>query len=339
MTTNQNGQPVAALENDPLQISCPICQAVYTPAPAYLHLLQTSSFALESAFMSMCHFCFRCRRPACPSCWDNIHGLCGLCTLEAGLAFRSFDPPLPGSPRYRSISAELNLKTAPRLQCIQPGRLQDDIVPSERVTTIPLRALARQRATRRNPSPNRTDIDQITTRPDPHLEQAERPTRPDPHPEQVRLPTRPERSHIPTRGKTRHTTQSLQRPEQQLHHPDKPELPTHSVHAPLAQQEPRSDKRQREYELATRPGRESSARLPAHTRSKAMQAHQEAARFYTQLERIASALLLGFSGLLIILITSAVASPDVNAAIIQLLHLDIRGELAYLWHLLRLLHL
>jgi hypothetical protein len=77
-------------------IICPICDAVYAPALAQVPFLQTSPQMLESAFMSMCHFCFRCRRPACPQCWDHVHGVCGSCVRETQLSFRAQAAPLDG---------------------------------------------------------------------------------------------------------------------------------------------------------------------------------------------------------------------------------------------------
>src|ERR1700680_2883002 len=58
-------------------VTCAICDAVYAPSPLQLPFLQYSQGALEATFMSMCHFCFRCRRAACPQCWDDVHGVCG----------------------------------------------------------------------------------------------------------------------------------------------------------------------------------------------------------------------------------------------------------------------
>src|SRR5437763_189301 len=71
------------------EVVCKICQAVYVPAHTHRQLVRSPHAVIESAFMSMCHFCFRCRQPACPSCWDEVHGVCGACALEAQLPFRS----------------------------------------------------------------------------------------------------------------------------------------------------------------------------------------------------------------------------------------------------------
>ena len=118
-------------------IACTVCSALYTPAQAHAYLLQAPRLALESAFMSMCHFCFRCRRPACPLCWDDIHGLCGSCVEDVHLSFRQEAELLP-------LNSTLLIPVAPRSQqhhtasfplvCIQPGRFQPDASSVEHVS-------------------------------------------------------------------------------------------------------------------------------------------------------------------------------------------------------------
>lgn len=108
-------------------VVCVVCKAVYAPSPLYEYLLQAPSVALESAFMSMCRFCFRCRRPACPGCWDDVHSVCGACSLETGLPFRSNAPPLDGAlpqaPSRPPLPAQAKPMTVP-LFCVQPGRFR-----------------------------------------------------------------------------------------------------------------------------------------------------------------------------------------------------------------------
>jgi len=115
-------------------ITCAICDAGYIPSQSRQDLLQAMPSVLESTFMSMCHYCFRCRRPACPQCWDAIHGVCGACVQEAHLPFRSSASPLTGilfppsaSPmshisHMRQSSMETTI--TPLLTCICPGRFQ-----------------------------------------------------------------------------------------------------------------------------------------------------------------------------------------------------------------------
>ncbi len=120
--------PAAEVEKT---VSCTICGAVYAPSLEYAYLLNASPAALESALMSMCHFCFRCRRPSCPACWDDVHGVCGSCVQEANLTFRSEPPPLSGLPfPPRQISPARESHALSSLACIRAGRFQQPDSPS-----------------------------------------------------------------------------------------------------------------------------------------------------------------------------------------------------------------
>lgn len=120
-------------------ISCRICQAMYAPSQEHSYLLQAPPVALESAFMSTCHFCFRCRRPACLNCWDNVHGVCGECCLEANLPFRAQVAPLRGVLFATTRQAQLRRKHAipVRLICVRPGRFQN-LAPIDTAETLQL---------------------------------------------------------------------------------------------------------------------------------------------------------------------------------------------------------
>ena len=119
-------------------VTCKICDACYSPAPARADLLQVGPDALEAAFMSMCHFCFRCRRPACPGCWDEVHRVCAECVQEAHLAFRADVPPLQGTVFPAPITASCigqaaigsDTAIAPLLICVRPGRFQHGSPPA-----------------------------------------------------------------------------------------------------------------------------------------------------------------------------------------------------------------
>ncbi len=124
--TNTMSTPSTTSTDGRGSITCTICQAVYAPTPDHAYLLRASRVALESAFMSMCHFCFRCRRAACPNCWDNIHGVCATCALEAQLPFRVQTQPLEGAlfPPTRQAQLARKQSIPNRLICIRPGRFQ-----------------------------------------------------------------------------------------------------------------------------------------------------------------------------------------------------------------------
>lgn len=128
--------------------------------------------------MGMCHFCFRCRRPACPGCWDDVHGVCGLCAQEAHLPFRAASPPLGkllfAPARQAQLTRERPLPAA--FVCVQPGCLQES-APIDMITTMPVKTTAQRQAEQEEkqrqgqpvaqapivaPSPN---VDQLPTRP------------------------------------------------------------------------------------------------------------------------------------------------------------------------------
>ena len=138
-TTSSNGQQpeqtVRSPENErniPVVITCTICDAGYGPSPAHQSLLQAPPTVLEAAFMSMCHFCFRCRRPACTACWDAVHGVCGACVQEAHLPFRVDTTPLSGVifPPAREVHTTQENSASSLLVCVRPGRFQADITHS-----------------------------------------------------------------------------------------------------------------------------------------------------------------------------------------------------------------
>jgi hypothetical protein len=123
-------------------IACVVCGAIYTPSNSHEHLSLFPMTSLESAFMSMCHFCFRCRRPACPGCWDEIHGICGECVQQTGLPFRSQAAPL--STALFTVARQEQLESMQKertpLICMQTGRFHSaPHPPVDRVTTIPIK--------------------------------------------------------------------------------------------------------------------------------------------------------------------------------------------------------
>jgi hypothetical protein len=91
----------AAHGNDPLAlvdtlkiVACSVCRAVYIPSCDQQD--QCTAVLLETAFLDVCHACFRCQRPACPQCWNPIHHTCASCCEEAHLPFRGPVPSLEG---------------------------------------------------------------------------------------------------------------------------------------------------------------------------------------------------------------------------------------------------
>jgi hypothetical protein len=143
-------------------VTCVICQAVYAPSRLHEYLLLSPPIALESAFMSMCHFCFRCRRPACPQCWDDAHGVCGACSQEAHLPFRVPPTPLRGLlfPPARQPQKARDEHEAFPLVCIRFGRFHDVRAGDEQEVATPPDTLSHAPT-----HVERFDVEDIDTRP------------------------------------------------------------------------------------------------------------------------------------------------------------------------------
>jgi hypothetical protein len=109
-------------------VICPICEAQFAPEPDHADLNDVELDALNAAFQSVCHVCFRCHRSACPQCWDDVHHVCCACVQEAGLTFRAEAKPLAGllfPPKIQATtSSPERSSSASPFVCVQPGRLQ-----------------------------------------------------------------------------------------------------------------------------------------------------------------------------------------------------------------------
>ncbi len=199
----------------------------------------------------------RCRQPSCPSCWDNIHGVCGQCAEETRLPFRLKPAPLddlPFVPARLTVPKHTHTAQSP-LICVFPGRFQmPSQPPIDRITTRPDRSFAveAQSAAASSKAPLATsmpiDIDTIKTHP---AARSKGPSASSPDIDEIK--TRPER--------TAHKTKRV-----------------------------------------------------GHV-----------------LTTIALVLLI----IATLLILATLLSSDANAFIAGILHVDIRAEIAYLWHLLQ----
>ncbi len=126
--SRSQSQGSAALSGPGGMIACMICLAAYAPSRGYPQLANAPTVVIESAFMSMCRFCFRCRRPACPSCWDEVNGVCGACVEETHLSFRAEPPSLAGvvlppaqAAQQKALAVPAQRVIAPFV-CVQLGR-------------------------------------------------------------------------------------------------------------------------------------------------------------------------------------------------------------------------
>ena len=150
-------------------VICVICQAIYAPSRLHAYLLQAPPIALESAFMSMCHFCFRCRRPSCPNCWDAVHAVCGQCSRETHVPFRMKTPPLE---RTLSLSAHSstpmdNHSIPPSLVPVHPGRFQEiPSFPTSTTSDYTSQTRFPVRSAGMSVTSSPINIDTIETRPD-----------------------------------------------------------------------------------------------------------------------------------------------------------------------------
>jgi hypothetical protein len=247
-------------------VICPICGAVYAPSPSLVSFLQASPDALESAFMSMCHFCFRCRRPACPQCWDGVHGVCGDCVHEAHLSFRSEAAPLEGlifRPFRREERSQEEVAAA-LLACVKPGRFQQGVVQA-------------------NAAP--ADMTRRT---------------------EGRIPAR-----LPELREEAEDVQGKETIVVSL--PNVPQRVTEKV--TIAQVE-KVDEEEDEVE------------------NTAYRSHP-VARVFGVIERILTVLALVLLLIIIALVVIAQSSATANTVILQVLHIDIRAEVAYLVHLVQ----
>lgn len=89
----RDDDPLAQVETLKI-VACSICRAIYIPSGELR--APGSAGLLETAFLGVCRFCFRCQRSACPQCWNPVHHVCASCSEEAHLPFRGPVPSLEG---------------------------------------------------------------------------------------------------------------------------------------------------------------------------------------------------------------------------------------------------
>ncbi|WP_126596954.1 hypothetical protein [Dictyobacter aurantiacus] len=287
----------------PVTISCRICQAMYAPSQEHQYLLQAPPMALESAFMSMCHFCFRCRRPACPQCWDNVHGVCGECCVEAGLPFRTQTAPLRGVLFATTRQAQLRRKhaTPVRLVCIKPGRFQA-MTSVDTAETLPMQSAISAQLV---PPPTHHSTGRESIRDDEAAWRIER------------LPTRPPGSFA---ARTASHQQAVRRQHDAA-------VREHRKNLTID-------------EIATRPPRpRTTIALDKPEKPVPHRSGDEVERKAGfSLESLVTIVLLILLLAILALVVTSIFSSTANTTIEHFLHLNIRAELAYLWQLIRQLH-
>lgn len=110
---------------DALTITCALCDARFAVASGCEDGGKAGEAEIEAAFMGICHFCFRCRRAACPECWDTVHRVCAQCVTWAGLSFRVEPLPL-ADVIFSPLSSERQTRSEPisPFVCVRHGRYQ-----------------------------------------------------------------------------------------------------------------------------------------------------------------------------------------------------------------------
>jgi hypothetical protein len=241
-----------------IAVACAVCGATFTFSPTAQNL-DLSARTLEAVFMSVCHYCFRCRRLACPECWDSLHGLCGACVREVRLPFRSAPAPLGGaelfSVRKEAIPPPANPSSS-ALLCVRPG----------------------------------------------HFESVQN----------------AESAQLPAASSSIEPSSNPANPSQPLMFP----VRSHSASSQKAV-----------YYIPL---------VPLDAKNRAAEEEQAAVRPFVRFINIAEQLVttIAFGTLLVcaVLIVLAALSAAANQQIIRLVHIDIRGEIAYLTYLVRQLH-
>ncbi|MBV9616167.1 MAG: hypothetical protein JO031_11985, partial [Ktedonobacteraceae bacterium] len=269
--------------------------ATYAPSRFHTYLLQAPPIALESAFMSMCHFCYRCRRPSCPNCWDDVHGICAQCSQETHVPFREESQSLDGISLLptRSSPSMSQRSVSPSLVSIRPGRFQEvsaasaDSVSTWSASSPMPQTQFTERSAETFVVSSPADIDRIETRPE-RVDTLDIDS----------VETRPDRAGLLDVDKIE------TRPD-----------PAESLNIDR---------------IKTRPDSTGSVNVgtrEAHPDFSIVR-KRRSGRIFTIL-----VFLLIF--LIAVMIAVSLLSADVNLFIYQALHVDIRAELSYLWHFLR----
>lgn len=266
------------------RITCSICDAIYAPSPQQAPFLQHAQEALEATFMGMCHFCFRCRRAACPQCWDEVHGVCGSCVQEAGLQFRTGATPLDG------------LMFPPAAQAsFPPSQPQDTFL------LVPVRNGRFYHETQVKPEVSSPDI---TTE----------------HTPAVTLPAADTDASDSQRTVQQDDT-SISNSPMAARTGENPAVDKDLIDTPVA---------------VFNPGRLPSPEESQETgRQGEAPRNAKKAKKVSRLELVLTWIVLVIVVALAVVIALAELIPSVNAAIAHGTHIDIRGEIAYLVHIVQ----
>lgn len=295
-------------------VACPICRALFVPSDALP--IQGSTVLLETAFLNICRFCFRCQRPACPQCWNPVHHTCASCSEEAHLPFRSPVPSLKGlvfSPPARS-----HIENTPIISftCQRNGRFYEpETAPSQKVETapaankqetsgtfpvFPVRAASETYPTWLQEVLGKKAAEQATASPAATDEPAD----------QITLPQAPTESISSVSPAQEMSQPELTSPTQQPTVPPASPVPSTSQSRPLAVSTPDTE--------------------DPHKTAQQQDEVEEGLSFVEHVENV----LIVITSILLLAVVSVIVlsiiSPQVNAFFLTFLHIDIRTEIAYL---------
>jgi hypothetical protein len=123
-------------------VTCPVCRAVYVPYIQKQRDGYNGSFTLlETAFLRVCHFCFRCQRPACPQCWNQEYNLCAACSKVAHVPFHSPLSSFEGLIFSPPVFAQMSQASALSFACLRnghshaPAHLSVETTPGDALVT------------------------------------------------------------------------------------------------------------------------------------------------------------------------------------------------------------
>lgn len=293
-------------------VICPICQATYRVASSQQQTAQPVVI-LESAFLRVCHFCFRCQRPACPQCWNPVHHVCAACGEEACLPFLAPVPSLEGLIFAPSVFPSLAQTADVPFTCLHNGRFY---TPGSQPRNP---AHLAQPAEEVSSTTGQTTPAQSTT-------EHSAPACDDSYPVWLQEIMSQQENNYATEPPLHYAQQQVSTQKELDARP-----------APVEDVSMTSDADWPGWwqEARTTP---QSATLLTNAVDKQKQENMEVMHTYadeetTPVERIENILIVVMSVVLlslILMIVLAVSSASVNEFFVRLLHIDIRGEITYL---------
>lgn len=161
-------------------VTCSICAARYAVVGSWQAWEPLTTMQREHLLLNNSRFCYRCRRPACPDCWNKTYALCAACVHETGLVLQAPVQNMAwgedsqeglvciGEGRYHREWANKTSSTHPRVKRIRStsgGELDEDVARVHERTTQPPAFKASTIPARRKKKPGEVALDEIATLP------------------------------------------------------------------------------------------------------------------------------------------------------------------------------